>query len=74
MKDKDLAGESSDPSVFNVQSVKESREVYNRVEARPKVQPFRIIVNHRPLLSFVADLYFGGPLLYAACAIFFDFV
>ena len=67
VKDKDLAREPSDTSVSNVQSVKESREVHNRVEARPKVQPFRVIdffVNYRPLLSFVSDLYFGAPLYF----------
>ena len=71
MKDKDLASVPSDPSVSNVRSVKESREAHNRVEARPKMQPFRVIdlfVNYRPLLSFVSDLYFGAFLPYATRA------
>jgi len=71
VRDQDLAREPSDPSVSSVQSVEKSPEAHNRVEAHLKVQPFRVIdlfVSYRPLLSFVSDLYFGAPLLYAAPA------
>jgi len=65
MKDKDSARESNDSSVSNVQSVEKPPKAHNRVEARTTMQPFQIIVSYRPLLSFVADLYFGTPLIYA---------
>ncbi|KAI9440116.1 Frag1/DRAM/Sfk1 family-domain-containing protein [Lactarius indigo] len=54
--------EPSDPGVSSVQPVEKSPEAHNRVEARPKVQPFWVIdlfVPYRPLLSFVSDLYFA---------------
>ena len=68
MNDKDTARESNDSSVSNVQSVEKSPETHNRVEAHPKMHPPHFIVSYRPLLSFVADLYFGAPLFYAALA------
>ncbi|KAH9178360.1 hypothetical protein EDB89DRAFT_2064132 [Lactarius sanguifluus] len=71
VRDQDSVRKPSDPGVSSVQSIKKSPEAHNRVEARPKVQPFRVIdlfVTYRPLLSFMSDLYFGTPLLYAAPA------
>ncbi|KAH9068217.1 Frag1/DRAM/Sfk1 family-domain-containing protein [Lactarius deliciosus] len=62
VRDQDSVREPSDPGVSSVQSIKKSPEAHNRVEARPKVQPFRVIdlfVTYRPLLSFMSDLYFA---------------
>ena len=71
MNDRDSARESSDSSVSSVQNIEKSPEAHYRVEARSKMQQFQVIdlvVSYRPLLSFVADLYFGGLLLYSAPA------
>ncbi|KAH9057870.1 Frag1/DRAM/Sfk1 family-domain-containing protein [Lactarius vividus] len=62
VRDQDSVREPSNPGVSGVQSIKKSPEAHNRVEARPKVQPFRVIdlfVTYRPLLSFMSDLYFA---------------
>lgn len=62
VNNQDSARESSDSSVSSVQSVEKTPEAHNRIEARPKMQSFRLIdlfISYRSLLSFVADLYFA---------------
>ena len=71
VNDRDSARESSDSSVSSVQHIEKSPKAHYRVEARSKTQQLRVIdivVSYRPLLSFVADLYFGGLLLHSAPA------
>jgi hypothetical protein len=62
VNDKNSARESSDSSVSSVQSVEKTPEAHKCTEARPTMQPFRVIdlfVSYRPLFSFLADLYFA---------------